>query len=268
LGFDDTRIVELSEAAGPAAWPTRSNILAALDALAAASAKGDWVIVYFSGHGTQVPQTRATRALRPEVDGLDEVFLPRDASRWDARARRVDGGIVDDEFGAAFDRIRARGARVWAIFDTCHAGDMTRAATRVQDERAPVLRYVPPEDFGVPAAAASAMSMSTRVGRSKAAPTGSASSLVAYFASATDEPAAEELLPDPEVPGTTRRFGVFTYELHRALASWRGDFAVLSKRLLEAYESRPFPTPQFEGDLKLLPAFARPQAAAAGTSGR
>lgn len=263
LGVAPARVKTLSEAAGSAAWPTRANILTALARLAEQSRPGDWAIVYFSGHGSQVPQTAETRARYAEPDGFDEVFLPRDTARWDARRQVVTGAITDDEIGIALRRVADRGARVWAIFDTCHAGDMTRGAATMMvdlDER-PVWRHVPPTALGVPAA----LLMSgepglTRGGKAAARGPGAAARRetpwVAFFAAQSDEGAAEEVFPDPDAPALRTRFGVFTYHLHRAIEHWSGSFSTLTQAVDHAYRDRPFPTPQYEGPLETLPAFS------------
>ena len=55
-------------------------------------------------------------------------FLQRHAGRWNGSAGGVENAIVDDEFGAAIDALRAKGAFVWVVFDACHSGTMDRGA--------------------------------------------------------------------------------------------------------------------------------------------
>jgi hypothetical protein len=260
LGVHSDNVTELSEAAGPSRQPTRAHIVAHLERLAQLSAPGDWVLLYFSGHGAQVPQTPATRRAHPEPDGMDEVFLPRDTARWVPGRGVVEGAIVDDEFARLFGHIHARGAQVWAIFDTCHAGDVTRAGGPADDGR-PVWRRVAAQDLGI---APRALHPRQARGRAGMTENGEASrrpltslrvpapQTVAFFASQADEPAAEELFIDPLEGKTRLRFGVFTYHLHEALMRGdSGNFASLAKAVELAYRARPFPTPQFTGDLGL-----------------
>src|SRR5438552_1964752 len=54
--------------------------------------------------------------------------------------------IKDDQVGAWLDRLRDKGASVWIVFDCCHAGTMTRGATK---DAAEVSRTVDPFAFGV-----------------------------------------------------------------------------------------------------------------------
>lgn len=257
LAVRGDNITELSESAGSAMLPTRNNILASLDRLAQVSRAGDWVLVYFSGHGAQVPQSTSTRRAYREDDGMDEVFLPRDTSSWMPLLGVVEGAILDDEFGARFDRIRARGAHIWAIFDTCHAGDITRAGSSLETGAA-VWRYVGPQDLGLahvsgrPRGRSNPSRMPAGLNPREPSPTPAriaALRTVAFFASQPDEPAAEEMLVDPLDGQKKRRFGVFTYHLYKAMANWSGSFEALAKTVELAYRDRPFPTPQFSGDL-------------------
>jgi hypothetical protein len=101
--------------------PTRANILAELKDLAARSSTGDQVLVYFSGHGAQAPDMEGE-----EADGLDELLLPADIGKWSDEADLVENAITDDEFGAAIEAIRQRGAYVWVIVDSCHSGTALR----------------------------------------------------------------------------------------------------------------------------------------------
>lgn len=265
FGFADTQVSVLSDAPGVGrVLPTRANILREMQRLADWSVAGDWVVVYFSGHGSQVPQRNPDTAAYREPDGLDEVFLTRDTTRWDRKRRIVEGALIDDDIGLAFGRITAKGAHVWAIFDTCHAADMTRGAASAGS--APVMRFVPAELLGVPSVRPSrrpAAAPEARVSRARLPASNSALAqpggrLIAFFASQADEGAAEELFDDPEQPGRPQRFGVFTHQLHRLAATAAGSFKELSAQLIEAYRPRPFPTPQFEGPLETnLPLVAR-----------
>src|SRR5947209_1267404 len=80
---------------------TRGAIFRALaEQLAAPAKKGDIIVFYFSGHGSQV-----RNSLSPELDRLDESILPAD-SRLGAR------DIRDKELLAIFNQILDRGARL------------------------------------------------------------------------------------------------------------------------------------------------------------
>ena len=106
--------------------PTRAEILAALDRIAATLSEEDEVLLYFAGHGAQLPDIRNVSS-DDEPDGLDEVFLPADFRIDQSQgAARYANEIRDDEFGARIDRMIESGAHVWLIADTCHAGTLRR----------------------------------------------------------------------------------------------------------------------------------------------
>ena len=130
-GVTSDNITVLTDGTRDAALPTRSAILENLSRLGEQAGPGDFVVLVFAGHGSQQPSKDDPRI---EPDGLDEIFLPRDVGHWVGETAAVENAITDNEFGEALDRIRARGAFVWAIFDTCHSATMTRAMS-VPEER-------------------------------------------------------------------------------------------------------------------------------------
>ena len=273
-GLDARNIIKLTDDSPESYKPRRANILRVFSGMAKASIANDIVMVYFSGHGAQVPQpTPVPKGRWLEPDGLDEVFLTRDTKLWDKKNQRVEGALRDDEIGDALQAFTKRGVDVWAIFDSCHAGDMVRGSPMT--DNAPILRGVDATALGVSTAAMRAVTYrgaSQRSNRSGsisrlALPQGLSSktpnsaNLVAFYATQPDEAAPEELFPYPAsfVDSQSRpvrgRFGVFTWELAGAIAQAHRSYAELAKAIMARYETRPFPTPQFEGDLArpLLP---------------
>ncbi len=105
--------------------PTLENITEAFESLFRRAKPGTQIFIMISGHGTQVPaEAEQLDALDPrnhEFDGLDEVFLPADIEPGLARALR------DNQIAHWLGRLQERGARVWIVFDCCHAGTMTRS---------------------------------------------------------------------------------------------------------------------------------------------
>jgi len=95
---------------------TRQNIKSAFDEwLVKGTKPGDTVLLYFSGHGSTVPDKNGD-----EEDGLDEVLCPYDMI--------PNGGhniIIDDELGLWLRRLNGR--RVIVISDSCHSGGQTRS---------------------------------------------------------------------------------------------------------------------------------------------
>ncbi|HEX6161332.1 MAG TPA: caspase family protein, partial [Thermoanaerobaculia bacterium] len=109
-GFADADILVLKNQQA-----TRNAILQALEQhLERPAQKGDVVFFYYSGHGSQVPNSRST-----EKDRLDESLVPAD-SRIGAE------DIRDKELRQRFNRILDRGARLTVILDSCHSGSGTR----------------------------------------------------------------------------------------------------------------------------------------------
>jgi hypothetical protein len=108
-GFDPHDIVTLTDQAA-----TRAAILETLDDLARNAGRGDIILFYYAGHGSQV-----RNSLSDELDELDESLVPAD-SRAGAR------DIRDKELRRIFNRILDRGARLTVILDNCHSGSGAR----------------------------------------------------------------------------------------------------------------------------------------------
>ncbi|MEW6756463.1 MAG: caspase family protein, partial [Candidatus Latescibacterota bacterium] len=94
---------------------TRAGIAAGLEDWLAASARPeDTVFLYYSGHGSQVPDLDGD-----EPDGRDEVLCPADVQIG------VPGNeLADDELNRLLGAVRATDITV--ILDACHAGTGTR----------------------------------------------------------------------------------------------------------------------------------------------
>ena len=89
---------------------TKGNVVnAVLSAFASISPTGR-VLITYSGHGGQVPDTGGD-----EDDGKDELICLQDQA------------LTDDEMGAILSQAPA-GLRVLAVFDSCHSGTMPRRA--------------------------------------------------------------------------------------------------------------------------------------------
>lgn len=131
-------LADLPDGVRPAADPTREAVVAGLKRLAAESQKGDLVIFYYSGHGSQQPDRDGD-----EGGGFDEIILPIDVGHWQDTVGTVEGAISDDELNVLTGAIRATGADLWAIVDACHAATGFRGGDTLSKAR-----YVAPEAFG------------------------------------------------------------------------------------------------------------------------
>lgn len=242
--FAAQNVIVLADGVEGAQAPTLAAIRAAVADLTARVRPGDFVYLHFSGHGSQSP------ALNPEteLDGLDETFMPSDIGPWDDAVGHVQNALIDDEIGAMIDGMRAKGADVWAVFDSCHSGTVTRGVEEA-DVR---LRALPPNALGIPA---ELMQASTRALPAAEAPFDESAkpgmgSFVAFFAAQTNEVTPEKNLPKGK-PGRVPQ-GVFTYTLFEVLAQNPGaSYGQIGQEVLRSYATKRLATttPLFEGDL-------------------
>lgn len=253
-GVGPDEVVVLADGVeGAAGAPTRAAILAGLERLAETAQKGDLVIFYASGHGTRQPSATAIK-----VDGLDQVFLPRDAAppkpaggpagEPGGARNRFENAIAGPDFGARLDAIRSRGADVWFILDSCFSGSASRAVgDGVHDKKIAL------EDIGLSTSGAMTPEKTTVLADlAPALPPGSGR-LTAFYASQPNETAREVALP-PGAPMEKRVWGsIFTSALadvlQRAPALSYRQLMVETGRVLRAdaaFQARQ--TPSFEGD--------------------
>lgn len=226
---------------GAASLPERQAILRSLETLATRVSAGDFVFIYFSGHGSQQPARGDD-----EPDGLDEIFLPRDIGTWDGKTGAVRNAISDNEIGEHIARLRSRGAAVWAVFDSCHSGTMTRGV-QPEDEHD---RRVDMATLGVPAAAQHRTGAASDIDRGIDEREAARGDYVAFFAAQTTETAPELRLPENDPNRKTR--GLLTYALVRALSSGTAlTYRQVAQSILQFYrdENRTTPTPLFDGNL-------------------
>jgi len=240
---------------GAAASPTLAAIRQAMADLASRAEAGDFVYLQFSGHGIQQP----ARDPEGEIDGMDEVFMPRDVRIMARGERAWPNGYVDKDIKQDLDRIRASGAFVWALFDCCHSGTITRdvaQAMRGEVERKVNLAEMDiPEDFwegtrrslgGTPR---QTMLGEAARGDSAAEPA-DMGGLVAFYAAQTIEPTYE--LPLPPGAENPTHMGLFTYSVLTRLAENPAiTYRQLGDAVMQSYTAmnRTRPIPMFEGDL-------------------
>jgi hypothetical protein len=81
----------------------------------------DRVVFYFSGHGSNIPDTN-----KDESDGVDEVLVTHDMKRARVNGKAsLTGVVVDDKLGQLIAALPSR--NVWIIVDSCHSGTVTRS---------------------------------------------------------------------------------------------------------------------------------------------
>ena len=255
-----------------ASLPTKAAILNGFNqieqSLRASPSPDNFVFVLMSGHGSQMPAAAGDTS---EADGLDEIFLARDVGKWDGEIGALPNAISDNEIAAAIERLRATGAFVWAVFDNCHSGSITRGSSMPGE----ISRSVSPAALGIPAQAMTAAANRSNSQRSRGGPTqesmidGAASSttkggVVAFYASQSYEVTPEYLLPQYSSDASQR--GLFSYTLQQVLnvAPAGATYRQVAEDVLQRYRGlgRSSPTPSIEGSALDAPVFGSSVAAA------
>jgi len=237
-GFPSQNVTVLADGIQGEPKPTRDAILGGLSALAKKSGKGDFVFLFFAGHGSQQPVSQSTEGVS-EPDGFDEIFLPYDVSGWNMDAKEVQNAILDDEMGAAITRIRNTGAFVWVVFDSCHSGTMTRGGADDETQT----RYVDPiADLGIPVEAQMAAQAKATETLSRGVPAAEApiedavdlnpgaGGYVGFFAVQSNQQTQQTMLPR-RVKGR-KSHGWFTFSIAQVV---RQNQAFRIVRLLNAF---------------------------------
>ena len=109
---------------------TAAGILERLEWLLEGAEDGQDRVLFYSGHGAQIPEY----GTREEVDHLDEGLVPYDFDWTPAKA------ISDNQFHELYSQLPYQ-ANFLAVFDCCHAGGMTR------DGGPRVRGLTPPDDI-------------------------------------------------------------------------------------------------------------------------
>lgn len=106
------------------AQATASHIRRALKRLCQLAAKGDMVVIHFSGHGQPFEDLSGD-----EADGWDEAIIPYDAKKCYSRTYTGRCHIIDDELERYINNLRTTvGPRgfVYVVLDACHMGGASR----------------------------------------------------------------------------------------------------------------------------------------------
>lgn len=107
------RVLWDAQAQDTSQWPTRSRILQALQTIATECQQGVWehVVVYYSGHGTQVADVTHC-----EADGKEECMVPCDFLEH--------GVLTDATLADVFVNILPSGVHLTCIADSCFSGTL------------------------------------------------------------------------------------------------------------------------------------------------
>lgn len=131
FGFPEANITLLANEQA-----TRDGILAAIDALIAATGNDEIVVVHYAGHGGQVTDLEGD-----EPSGLDSTLQPIDTEGW--QGKNLD--ITDDELALKLDALGRRTRFITLIIDCCHSGTITRDAMGARGRSTPPDRRSPAE---------------------------------------------------------------------------------------------------------------------------
>ncbi|MHB9859419.1 caspase family protein [Streptomyces sp. YIM S03343] len=168
-----------------------------------AAGAGDKALLWFSGHGTELPATGDDLLI--EATGRNQALVC------------ADGPLLDKRLGALLDAVAARGVPVTAVLDCCHSGGASRDPLRSEL----TARYAPPSpgwDFADPAPVAREFTVTPPSGRH-----------LLLAASRLDQPAYEGWFGG-------RRHGAFTHALIGAVRA--AGAATTGRELLSAAAAR------------------------------
>jgi len=110
-GFLPSEIKVMTEDSVPNQRPTRANIISAINELVKDNNENSRLFFHYSGHGSHQRDSGTD-----EADQQDESICPLDYSKA--------GMIIDDDLKKLLVNPLKAGARLTAIFDSCHSGSV------------------------------------------------------------------------------------------------------------------------------------------------
>ncbi len=246
FGFASAHIVVLLNEAA-----TRQAILTAITSLTERAASGDIVVIAYSGHGSQRPQSPSAAqpvlwgaAVGTEADGLQETIVPYDSGRG-AHPNR---DIADSELHALLAPLATRAANVTVILDCCHGAGALRDAFGNRVRGLPPDRRQLPSPLGADSSRSGVPTPEFPPHAGAASPRrGLPYTLLA--ACRSDEKAYELTIAGG---ATATTYGAFSYFLQRELARCAAGTAVreiLARASVEVNRQRSQQHPQGEGRL-------------------
>lgn len=106
---------------------TRDNVIGSIREASRKLVEGDFLFVYYSGHGGQLPDMDGD-----EEDGLDETWC------------LYDGELIDDELHLLWSEFK-KDVRILVISDSCHSGTVTKAVAGESEPEGCVKKEMPTE---------------------------------------------------------------------------------------------------------------------------
>ncbi len=233
------QVTGLSEGIADKGPATKQAILETLDRLTAESERGDLVVFYYSGHGSQQPDRDGD-----EQGGNDEILLPYDVGSWNGA--EVENALLDDELNARIVKLLDKGIDFFGIIDACNSATGFRALPG-DDARS---RAVAPAELGVPDfVEGGSRGLGARV--EPTASDGGKRGRAAYFYAAQENEEALEKVPPGGEPG--ENYAVFTYTLLARMNATPGlTYRTLHQSVMADIKRNTLvttQTPEVEGDL-------------------
>lgn len=190
------------------------------DGLVERATDDDVAVIFFAGHGSQVPDRNGD-----EPDEWDETFAFHESDGWGA------GELVDDEFHTMLQSLHAKTHNIVTIIDSCNSGSATRGDSGLQARFLP--RATRPldsvaEDAG-PGDGGGSWTPDALPG------------LIALTAASDGTPALE-----------TAKSGIFTDALIQVLSRPRSGqltYAQLARQVPPLVSANSYQIPYFQGDL-------------------
>jgi len=211
--------------------PTKKNIIENLNQLVNKTKSGDFVLLYFSGHGSQQTDFSQT-----EADNYDEIFLPADTKNWNSKTKKVENALLDNEINTYIQKFRKNNVFVWLIIDSCHSGTMVKDP--LPADSGIKYRFVSPSDLNVPKISNPLADIirpyplynkNNRTG-----------GLIAFYASQSYEKTLEKKFNDPIIPFVKKTYGLFTYSLVKLLKDKDLTYQQLALQLFSEYQKIPW----------------------------
>ena len=128
FNYDKNNIVCLTENLNSANHPNKQTIMDAINWLTLNQQDGDTLTLYYSGHGSNSPDTSGD-----EKDGKDEVIVPLDFNQ---------NGVITDDWlnDNLVDKIRP-GVKFYSFFDSCNSGTVLDLKCNVECDTRPFLSF-------------------------------------------------------------------------------------------------------------------------------
>lgn len=203
-GFQGTKLVDN--------LATRQTIIQSITQASTELAKGDLLLVSYSGHGGQRQDYS-----RDEDDGMDETWC------------LFDGELIDDELLTLWQRFAA-GVRIFVISDSCHSGSVTKGPLT----EAKKYTDLPPK--AMPIEVAEKTAVAYRDFRSSNSPTTNAGKIEASVRLLSG-------CQDNQLSYDNGYNGVFTTQLKRVWGngSFGGNYSQFHKQILSQMEAHQSP---------------------------